>query len=329
MDSVVALGRRTPRELLGARVVVGAELSDGLFAGLAEALIEAGVPVVRWTSDGVPGDGPLAHVGPSVPAGLRGDPRLVWYHSTNAGVDAVLAAGPWPEDVLMTRTVGRMGERIAQFVLGWVLAECQQVPAHLAQHADRRWQRLPAELVSGQRAVVFGAGGIGSAIGALLRCCGVRTAGVVRDPEGRRAAGFDRLLTLDQATADGVLAEARWVVGALPLTPGTRGYFDRELFAQLRAATFLNVGRGAAVDLPALAGALDAGTVRSAVLDVLPEEPPAADALGWRLPRTVVTSHSSGVTEDSDVLEDFAAVRHALASGTVPADLTVRPRRGY
>ncbi|WP_235215322.1 NAD(P)-dependent oxidoreductase [Phaeacidiphilus oryzae] len=328
MDALAALNGMRPERLTGARVVVGPELSEELCAGLAGALAGDGVPVSRWDpADG--GDGPLVYVGGRPAAELRGDPRLVWFHSASAGVDAALSGG-WPEGVLLTRTVGRMAERMAQYVLGWVLAEAQHVPVYLRQQADRVWLRRPGELVAGRTAVVFGAGSIGSEIGGLLRRCGVRTVGIARTARPDRSAeGFDRLLTLDQAAAEGVLDEARWVVGVLPLTAGTRGYFDRGFFDRLGARpSFLNLGRGAAVDLPALAAALESDRVRSAVLDVVPEEPAGPDALCWRLPRTVVTSHSSGVTDDEDVIRDLVAARRALASGGLPA-LTVDPARGY
>jgi|GEM_PF-1096732 len=341
---------------LRARIVVDPALPDGVLRGIAQAVAETGAPeptgaapsggapsgrapaVGRLVPDRLVPDraadaGPLAYVGPALPAGLRDDPRLVWFHSSNAGVDAALASAgggaAWPERVLLTRTVGRMRERMAQYVLGWVLAECQFVPEYVAQQAAREWRRLPGELAAGQLAVVVGAGEIGRAVGAALRANGIRTAGVSRS---RRAAAeaFDEVLTARELLVgeDDLLGRARWVVGVLPLTSGTREFFGAEFFARLRGASFLNIGRGASVDLAALESALTAGQVRSAVLDVLAEEPAPPDAPCWRLPRTVVTSHSSGVTDDADVVADFAAARRALAAGRTPA-LTVVPARGY
>ncbi|MBF9066910.1 NAD(P)-dependent oxidoreductase [Streptacidiphilus fuscans] len=298
------------------RVVVSDELSDGLTDALGG---------VRLSSISGGDQSPLVFVGPGLPQGLLHDPRLRWFHSSNAGVDAVLRAGqgrPWPEKVLVTRTVGRMGERIAQFVLGWLLAECQNIPLFLDQQQDRVWRRQPAELAGGQLAVVYGVGEIGSAVGGLLRKCGIRTVGVARAP--RQAPGFERVVTPGNAP----VTDARWVVSALPLTDATQGFFDEALFRRFAGATFLNVGRGATVDMDALEAALVDGSVCSAVLDVLPTEPPAAEAACWRLPRTVVTSHSAGVTEDSDVIADFTACLREVSDGRRPR-LAVRTDEGY
>ncbi|MGC5412538.1 D-2-hydroxyacid dehydrogenase, partial [Streptomyces sp. DT225] len=48
----------------------------------------------------------------------------------------------------------------------------------------------------------------------------------------------------------------------------------------------------------------------------------------WRLPRTVVTSHSAGITADEDIVTDFTACLRELSAGRAPG-LTVDTGRGY
>ncbi|WP_433400752.1 NAD(P)-dependent oxidoreductase [Streptomyces sp. CA-146814] len=325
-----------PELLARARLLVAPELSASLVREVERITGRDAEPL----ADEVPGDGPLLCVGAALPGPVRAADRLMWFHSVNAGTDPLLAAGPWPAGALLTRTVGRMGERIAQYVVGWVLAECQAVPEYAAQHARAEWRRLPTELVAGQTALVYGTGRIGGAVAGLLRSCGVRTVGVGRTawsgtpPVGfdRMPSGFDRVIGVDadaEAEAEAEeLAGARWVVGALPLTGATEGFFGAGRFAAVRGATFVNVGRGATVDLAALEGALRGGGVRRAVLDVLAQEPAAPDAPVWRLPRTVITSHSAGITADEDVAQDFAACWEAVRAGRRP-ELAVDVGRGY
>ncbi|MEV5599892.1 NAD(P)-dependent oxidoreductase [Streptomyces sp. NPDC052299] len=302
----------SPALLDRARIVAGPEVGEAAVRGLAAA--------TGRTIERTPGDGPFVYVGASLPDAVRG-PDLVWFHSVNAGTDALLRGGPWPDGVPLTRTVGRMGERIAQYVLGWVLAECQSVPEFAAQHARAEWRRIDSELVAGQTAVVHGIGRIGSAVATLLRACSIRTVAAARTPRPV-PPGFDAVVPADEPVA------ARWVVAALPLTGATTGYFGADRFAAMGGATFLNVGRGATVELGALEAALRAGSVGRAVLDVLADEPAAPGDACWRLPRTVVTSHSAGITADEDVVTDFAACLRELSAGRVPA-LTVDTARGY
>ncbi|MFD3740342.1 hydroxyacid dehydrogenase [Streptomyces sp. CB00316] len=311
-----------PELLARARLLVAPELSASLVRELERITGRGAEPL----GDGEAAGGPLLCVGAALPDALRTD-RLLWFHSVNAGTDPLLAAGPWPAGALLTRTVGRMGERIAQYVLGWVLAECQNVPEYAAQHARAEWRRLPSELVAGQTALVYGTGRIGGAVAGLLRGCGVRTVGVARTARtGPPPPGFDRVVGADEDA--GELAGARWVVAALPSTGATEGFFGAGRFAAVRGATFVNVGRGATVDLEALEAALRGGGVRRAVLDVLPEEPAAPGDPVWRLPRTVITSHSAGITADEDVARDFAACWEAVRKGRRPG-LTVDVERGY
>ncbi|MFJ6176865.1 NAD(P)-dependent oxidoreductase [Streptomyces bacillaris] len=338
-------GAPAPEPLARARLLVAPGLSASLVRELERITGRGAEPLVDGVTAGgrlLTADGPLLCVGAVLPDALRTE-RLLWFHSVNAGTDPLLAAGPWPAGALLTRTVGRMGERIAQYVLGWVLAECQAVPEYVAQHARAEWRRLPTELVAGQTALVYGTGRIGGAVAGLLRSCGVRTVGVGRTARtGAAPAGFDRVIGAGagpgvkaglgmeaEAGAEAEeLAGARWVVAALPLTGATEGFFGAVRFAAMRGATFVNVGRGATVDPVALEGALRSGGVRRAVLDVLPEEPAAPGDPVWRLPRTVITSHSAGITADEDVAQDFAACWEAVAAGRRP-ELTVDTGRGY
>jgi phosphoglycerate dehydrogenase-like enzyme len=308
-------------ELDRAVILMDPALPDSVQEGL-EKVTGRTVARLDASSTQEPGQ-PVILVGPALPDSLRNG-QLLWFHSTNAGIDALLASGAWPQSALLTRTVGRMSERIAQYVLTWILAECQTVPSFLEQQQRAQWRRIPSELAAGQLAVVYGAGRIGERVAAFLRGCGIRTMNVART--ARTLPDGQEVVTAE--TADALLGRARWVVSALPLTAGTENYFGAVRFGAMRGATFLNTGRGAGVDLAALAEALDEGTVRAAVLDVLREEPAAPDAPVWRLPRTVVTSHSAGITAPDDVCTDFALCWDELRAGRTPA-LAVDPSRGY
>lgn len=320
-------------DLERAHILTDAAVPDSVLRDLRKI---TGRPVRRHevsVPDGVRDRGPMSaalaaepfvYVGPQLPEALR-PKRLLWFHSTNAGVDALLDSRSLPEQTLLTRTVGRMGERIGQYVLTWILAECQAVAPHLEQHRHAQWRRLPSELVEGRTALVYGAGRIGGRVGSLLRACGVRTVGVARSRRGD-PGGFDEVVSSEDAR--GLLGEARWVVSTLPLTPHTAAFFDAGVFGAMRGATFINVGRGATVDLAALGTALEHDLVRSAVLDVLPQEPPGPDHMVWKLPRTVITSHSAGITAPDDVSADFAACWRDLIEGRAP-ELAVDTARGY
>ena len=104
------------------------------------------------------------------------------------------------------------------------------------------------------------------------------------------------------------LARADHVVNVLPITPATHRMFGSSQFAAMKpTALFVNIGRGATVDEPALIQALRGGVIAGAALDVFEEEPlPAEDPL-WRMPNVLVSPHRAGDHEGwkSDVVALF------------------------
>lgn len=271
----------------------------------------------------VPPERPVVVVGASPAIAVPAD-RLVWFHTTNAGVDDVLASRDLAAETLLTRTVGSMGRKVAEYVLAWILARSQHVHEHHLQTQARRWNRLVPQAASGQTVVVYGVGRIGHSIADLLRGLGIRVVGVARGagcPEH-----FDEVRSPSEVLS--LLPEASWVISTLPLTERTRDYFGREIFSLLRGAYFINAGRGSTVVFEDLLDALENGRVKGAVIDVLPAEPPDRDDRWWALPNTTFTSHSAGITSDSDVVEAFSACWSAIQRGELP-ELTVDRDRGY
>jgi phosphoglycerate dehydrogenase-like enzyme len=318
-ETGAAEGILAPSVMESALVTVDPAVGDGLRAGIA-AVAGREVSIHSETSGD---DGrPMVHIGPGLPVTMRSP--IAWLHSTNAGVDPILRDERWRASTLLTRTVGRMDRRVAEYVLAWILADGQCVVEYTEQSRTRRWQRRPYRLIEGDLAVVFGAGRMGGAVGRLLRACGVRVTGVATTP--RSGDSFDDVV--DREGAARVIPAARWLVAALPLTPSTDGYFNDGIFGLAHEASFLNVGRGPTVDQDALQRALETGSLKGAVLDVLPEEPPPPASGWWTLPNTTLTPHTAGITEPADVLTDFRSCWETLRQGLRP-DLAVDPHRGY
>ena len=128
---------------------------------------------------------------------------------------------------------------------------------------------------------------------------------------------------------DAVLGQADIVVLMLPLTPQTRGLFDRARLERLRpGAAFVNVARGALVDQSALTELLDSGHIGSATLDVFEREPLRADDPLWRMPNVLITPHLASVAiPESSALQIAANIRR-VAAGLEP-DNRIDANRGY
>ena len=229
---------------------------------------------------------------------------LKWIHWSGAGVDAVLFDALRDSDVVLTNTAGVFDRPMAEFALATVLAFAKRVPENTRLQQSRIWKQRLAETVAGKRALIVGAGSIGTCIGGLLKAVGMQVTGLSRtgrdnDPVFGRVHPLPRL--------DEELAEADYVILIPPLTAETRGMFGRAQFAAMRAdARLLNLGRGALVDETALIDALDAGTIAGAGLDVFATEPLPGDSPLWGMDQVIVSPHMSG--DVAETLEQMAEV---------------------
>ena len=138
---------------------------------------------------------------------------------------------------------------------------------------------------------IVGLGAIGGEIALRARAFGMRVLAVdpVRRqaPEGVELAGLDR--------TDALLAASDYVVIAAPHTPQSERSFGLASFRQMkRSARFINIGRGAIVDLTALTQALNEGLIAGAALDVYETEPLPADHPLWGMENAILTPHIAG-----------------------------------
>ncbi len=255
--------------------------------------------------------------------GIEHVAQLRWVHSSAAGVDALLRKG-WAEGVLLTRTVGKMGQRIAEYCLAHALAHTQFIRLAADQQRQRSTSRYRPELLRGTNVVVFGTGEIGQAVGNAFAAVGCRVLGVSRT--GRAVAPFEQVVAMEECAP--VLAESDWIVFTLPLTEQTRHIFNADRLSHCNGAKLISVGRGAVVDAAAMLTALDAGQISAAVLDVFEKEPLAPESPLWTHPQVVVTPHIAGRTDPEDVAKDFLDAVAALKQNSRPR-LTADPARGY
>lgn len=240
--------------------------------------------------------------------------RLEWIHAASAGVDALLVPEVVDSDVVVTNSRGVFDRPIAEHVLGVLLALTKDLPNSIRLQDRKQWQHRETGRLEGLRALVVGAGGIGRATARLLAAVGVEATVVGR--RGRHDPEVGDILAGEQL--DEALPGADAVVLAAPLTPETRGMFGAERFAAMRRGSwFVNVGRGALVDEPALVAALSDGQLGAAALDVFAEEPLPTDSPLWGMGNVIVTPHMSG---------DFRGWREAL--GALFVDNFERWRRG-
>ena len=158
---------------------------------------------------------------------------------------------------------------------------------------------------------VYGAGQIGQLIAARLKPFDVETLYYKRS---RLGTTEELSLGIRYATLDEMLEECDVIVVASPLTPETRGLFDREtLFGMKRGAHLVNIARGAIVERDALVEALEGGHLGGYAGDVWDPQPAPSDHPWRTMPNHAMTPHVSGTTLEAQ--KRYAAgVRDSLTN---------------
>ncbi len=218
----------------------------------------------------------------------------------SAGTDNADRAGFAPE-VLVASGRGLHDRPVAEHALTLTLAAARRLHRAFAAQQDHEWatdigglQPEPSpgvfSTLRGAQVTIWGYGSIGRTLQPHLAALGATVTGA-----GRSARREGDVTVVDESMIIDQLARTDVLIMILPSTPETRGALDATKLAALPAhAWVINVGRGDAVDEPALIDALRSGVIAGAALDVTVVEPLPADSALWDTPNLIITPHAAG-----------------------------------
>jgi phosphoglycerate dehydrogenase-like enzyme len=99
---------------------------------------------------------------------------------------------------------------------------------------------------------------------------------------------------VERVSMDELFSQSDAISVHVPLNDETRGLVNTGALGLMpQGSVLVNTARGPVVDIDALLAALDSGRLDGAALDVLPMEPPAADARIVQHPRVLLTPHAA------------------------------------
>jgi phosphoglycerate dehydrogenase-like enzyme len=201
-----------------------------------------------------------------------------------------------PTRVVVTNFREIFNDHIGAHIMAFVLAFARGLHYYLPQQMRREYAPRPHDTgvvhLPEATALILGVGGIGSEAARLCRAFGMRVIGV----DARRTdqpEGVDELHRPERL--DELLPRADFVIMTIPHTPATEGLMDRARLRRMKSSAFLiNIGRGMTVRLDDLVGALQAGEIAGAGLDVFEIEPLPSDHPLWTAPNVLITPHTAG-----------------------------------
>jgi glycerate dehydrogenase len=212
------------------------------------------------------------------------------------GVDVVDAAAARARGIPLCNVPGYSTASVAQHTLALLLELVSHVGLHAAaaragewaKSADFSYWKEPIRELDGLSFGIVGFGAIGQRVALGARALGMR---VLATPSRRLPEPPEGI---DYRLLDALFEESDVVSLHCPLTPETERLVRRERLERMRpGALLINTARGALIDEPALAVALEGGVIAGAALDVLSAEPPPADHPLLKAPRCVITPHQA------------------------------------
>ena len=242
----------------------------------------------------------LAQVGPRIRALVRGGhahidrplleslPGLEIVASLGVGYDGIDLAAAAERGVIVTNTPDVLTEEVADTALGLLLMTVRELSAAERYLRAGRWAaegHYPLTPSLRDRTVgIVGLGRIGMAIARRLDAMKVTVTYHTRRVRADAPYRYYDNLTAMAADVDVLLV-------IVPGTASTRHLVNAGVLEALGPdGILINVGRGSVVDEAALVAALQAGTIRSAGLDVFANEPHVPAEL-IALPNAVLLPH--------------------------------------
>ncbi|HZS31816.1 MAG TPA: D-glycerate dehydrogenase [Methylomirabilota bacterium] len=246
---------------------------------------------------------------------LAAAPRLRVVAVAAVGYNLIDVAAATRRGVLVTNAPGVLTETTADLAWALMLAVARRLPegdrfVRAGRWTGVHWSLMMGADVHGATLGILGLGRIGRAVARRAQGFGMRVLyhGRTRDPEAERALG---VAYRDRAA---LLAEADFVVLALPLTPETRHLIGARELALMKPTAFLiNIARGPIVDEGALVDALRAGRLAGAGLDVFEEEPKVHPGL-LALDNVALTPHVGSASRATRLKMATLAAENCVAA---------------
>ena len=266
---------------------------------------------------------------------VLGEPKLIrdmlprldslkWAQAIYAGVERLMDPG-LRRDYILTNARDVFGELMSEFVFGYLLLHEKKIFERYQAQQAKQWDRAESGVLRGKTIGLLGVGSIGSHLASTARHFGMSVHGFTRESESSKEV--DRYFHEPHILkfADGL----DYLVSVLPRTNDTNKIVNASLLDALPShAIFMNVGRGNAVDEPALVTALNDGKIAAAVLDVTEKEPLPQDHPFWTTPNLLLTFHTSAISYPEDIIKLFVENYHLYRQGQ-PLKYQVDFEKGY
>ena len=231
-------------------------------------------------------------------------PRLKLLQRTGAGTDGFPVAELAEMGVVVANNGGGNSAAVAEHAIALMVGVYRKLHLQVLSVEARKWQGdvrqrwfSQAHELTGKTVGIVGGGYIGRQVAQRLRGwdCELVYYDIVAMPESEAGR-----LDVERLPLDELLTIADVVTLHVPHVKSTHHMIGgRELSLMKPTAILINTGRGPVVDEAALIRSLRMGKIAGVGLDVLEEEPPAADNPLLDMENAMVTPHLAGTSQEA------------------------------
>jgi len=220
----------------------------------------------------------------------------------SVGVDSVDVAAATARGIPVTNVPDTFIEEVADHAMMLILATFRRLVVQDRLVREGRWREGRPMLLQIPRLMGLTLGFV--AFGHVARSVAMRARGF-----GVHMLAYDPYVEelvmspygVEPVSLPDLLRRSDIVSMHAPATPDAQHMLTDEHFRMMKPeALFINTGRGPTVDEPALIRALKEGWIAGAGLDVLEQEPPAADNPLMKMDNVILTAHVASASARFD-----------------------------
>ena len=251
-------------------------------------------------------------------------PNLKWVQTTSAGIERLMDKS-LRSDYILTNAKDVFGGSMSEYVFGYLLFHEKKILERIHAQQSKHWQRQESGLLRDKTMGLLGVGSIGAHLASTAKHFAMNVRGFTRGSESCE----DVDVYYHHPNLLKFVEGLDYLVAVLPRTDDTNKVVGADLLDTLPShAIFINVGRGNAVDEPALVKALNEDKIAAAVLDVFAEEPLPKEHPFWTTPNLLMTFHTSAISYPESITKLFIENYHLYIEGK-PLKHQVDFERGY
>jgi len=259
-------------------------------------------------------DGAIIALEPIDQAVLAQLPTLKFIGKYGVGLDKLDFDALEEAGVKLGWTPGVNAQNVAEFTVAMALNLIKNIPTSNKWAEAGNWTQIKGRQLSSMTYGILGCGHVGKALAKLLSAFGAKI--IVHDIVDY--SEFYQQYNIKAVSLDELLVQSDILSIHIPKNINTTHILDASKIALMKPRAYIvNSARGGLIDEKAVLKALDEGCLSGVAFDVLEEEPPV-DMTFIQHPKTYVTTHIAGSSEEAILAMGRAAIQGLI--GNYPAN---------